>query len=205
MKSVIALAIFAVATVHADTVISLDPVGPVITTVGSGVTLDVDLYSSDPTVAGFNFSVAFNPVLLQVTNVTEQGFFANAGCCFGFSVDNPDGEVSGISDLVFGSAPDSITSATVPDTLVSIQFQGIAPGVAAVQLTCAQGDQLPCDTYPMLWDSNFNGIAASINQVNLTITADPGTAVPEPDTLFPLVLAVSILLILLVRRRECRA
>jgi hypothetical protein len=201
MKSFITLASFFAITLngYADTVVY----STVSTTpVGSTVTLDVDL-SSDSQVAGFNFAFSFPPRLLQATDVSELGFFSTQGCCFGFTIDNSQGRIDGISDFVFGSATD-ITSPTSPDTLVSLQFHAVAPGNAAVQLTCAQGDTFPCNTYPILWDGNGNSIPTILLSPEVTITPDLATATPEPTIVVPLLLISLLLVVTLARRIKCR-
>lgn len=188
MKSIIKLAALAAIALnaHADTIVSVDPLFSGAPKVGSTITLDVDLNSDSESVAGFDFSVLFPPELLQATDVTEQGFFSAQGCCFGFSIDDENGVISGVSDFVFGSATD-ITS---PDTLVSLQFQAVASGKASIELTCAQGDIFPCPVYPILFDTDFNSIPVNLDFSEVTITADSATTTPEPKTAGPILLAL---------------
>lgn len=180
MKSIIKFAALVAIglNAHADTIMSVDPLFSGTPIVGSTITLNVDLNSDSESVAGFDFSVLFPSELLQATDVMEQGFFSAQGCCFGFSVDDQNGVISGVSDFVFGSATD-ITSS---DTLVSLQFQAVASGIASIELTCAQGDTFPCVNYPVLWDANFNSIPVTLNSSEVTITPDSATTTPEPKS-----------------------
>jgi FlaG/FlaF family flagellin (archaellin) len=191
MESLIKLvAILAIGlNAYADTIMSVEPLFSGPTTVGSTVTLNVDLNSDSEDIAGFNFSVSFPSNLLQAADVTELGFFSSEGCCFGFSIDNSQGTIGSISDFVFGDTTD-IASPTSPDTLVSLQFDAVASGVATIELTCAQGDTLPCNTYPILWDDDFSSIPATLNPAEVTITPGSTGTAPEPTTAGPILLTL---------------
>ena len=192
MKSAIVLAMFVAVGLSAngETIMYLDAITPNTATVGSDFSFDVDLYGPSQDVAAFNFSVFYPVTLLQATDVVEEGFFSTQGCCFGFSIDNENGVISGISDAVFGNPPDNV-SLSEPDTLVSIQFQALASGLATIQLGCSQGDTSPCATYPLLTDSNSNSIPTIIGGADIAVTPDSVSA-PEPKPAVPLTLLLLI-------------
>jgi hypothetical protein len=118
---------------RATTTFSVGP-SPALVNVGDMFTLDVSItdvsITTDATnLFGFQFDLLF-PTFLNVTGVTEQGFFFNNGCCFLYDApDNSAGTVTNVLDASFGS-PES----TGTDTLVSFQFLVVGPGSGSVNL-----------------------------------------------------------------------
>lgn len=147
--------------------------------VGDTFTLNVDLLNDNPNVYGFDFEVTF-PTFLSAISVTEQGFFGANGSGVSPTIDNGAGTISGIFDSA--SSPDPLSN-PVPDTLVSIQFQALAPGSGSVAIECDNGND--CVDFPMLADNNFNSLPVDA-LLAATVTASPSSPVPEPSFIVPL-------------------
>jgi PEP-CTERM motif len=147
----------------ATTVISIDP-SPTQVYVGEAFSLNVDI-STDAEIAGFQFDVLF-PTFLNVTGITEEGYFAANGCCFSFDTpDNVNGDVTNVLDVIAGPA-----DLTGNDTLVSIQFQAVGTGVGEVTLD---------PSTLILSDDDFNQIPVdTLNSADVT-----ASAAPEPSSL----------------------
>ncbi len=156
-------------------------IGPSPTSVNVGDTFTlsvilIDLNPIDPSaedqVAAFAFDVVFPTFLQVLTDPTEDGLFAAAGCCFGWnSIDNVGGVISGLNDFSF--APDSGI-----DAVVDIQFTAVATGSGQVTL---QNVSL----------SDINGNAIDFGGVT---GADVSATTPEPDSWAMAGLGVAILI-----------
>jgi hypothetical protein len=147
----------------AATVISIDP-SPTQVYVGGAFSLDVDI-STDAEIAGFQFDLLY-PTFLNVTGVTEEGYFAANGCCFSYDPpDNVNGDVTNVLDAIVGP-----TGLTGSDTLVSIQFEAVGTGTGEVSLN---------PSTLILSDDDFNQIPVdTLNSADVT-----ASAAPEPSSL----------------------
>lgn len=179
-RAAVALAVLAgVPAWAADPVLSLSA-SPAPAVVGSPVTLSVlidgitDLYA-------FQYSLAFNPSLLQVTGVSEGSFLsAGGGTFFGAgTVDNTAGTVSFLFDTLVGSLPGVSGSGT----LATISFSAIGGGTSALSFS---------DVF--FYNSLLAPIAVQATNGSLTVSA-----VPEPAPLAMLALGLAV--VGLARRR----
>lgn len=143
-------------------------------------------------VAGYQFDLLF-PTFVQVTGVTEDGYFASAGCCFGYgSIDNINGVISGISDIAFPGL-------TSLDDLVTITFTAVAPGTGSFSFQNS-----------FLSDENGNALQLIVQPAVVLVqtpTGDGGTGngpAPTPEPASVLLLG-SALVVLGCFRRRARA
>lgn len=178
------------------TIISVDPATNNVTE-GDIFTLKVNLSSDNPSINGFDFEVTF-PSFLNVISVTEQGYFAANGSGISPTIDNANGNVSGIFDAA--ASPDNLANPG-PDTLVAIQFQALVPGSGTVAVVCDNNND--CANFPMLADSNFNSIPVD-QLLSATVTASPSSPVPEPSFIVPLGMVLGFIPIRLRGRRKQR-
>jgi hypothetical protein len=97
--------------------------------VGSPLTVDL-LVSGISDLYAYQFSLSYNPALLQLTSVTEGAFLAAGGPTFfdGGTVNNTTGTVSFLFDSLIGAVP-GVTGSGV---LASMQFTTVAVGASAL-------------------------------------------------------------------------
>lgn len=164
------LSLSALSAAQAVPVLSISPAAAD-AVVGSSVAVDVritdvtDLYA-------FQFSLSFDPALLQGRAATEGSFFGAGGNTFfgGGTVDNATGRIAYVIDTLLGQSPGVSGSGS----LARIVFDVVAPGTSALSfanvlfLTSAQND-------------------ISLQIENSAITA----AVPEPASLLLMALGVT--------------
>jgi opacity protein-like surface antigen len=139
---------------------------------GSSVSLSVliadviDLY-------GFQFSLSFNPALLQATSVSEGSFLGTGGSTFfgAGSINNTTGTI----DFTFDTLQGAVPGVSGAGTLASISFSAVGAGTTSLTF----GDVL-------LLNSSLADITTTVTNGSLTVTP-----VPEPATyvLFALGLA----------------
>lgn len=138
--------------------------------VGSPVAVDV-LIAGVADLFGYQFSLAFNPLVLQATGGTEGAFLPSAGATIfdGGVINNALGTVT----LAFGTLTGLVPGATGGGVLARINFNTIATGSSALTFSDV-----------VLIDSNLLTLTAQVNNGMLT-------AVPEPASyvLFALGLA----------------
>ncbi|MEO5734585.1 MAG: cohesin domain-containing protein [Rubrivivax sp.] len=158
---------------------------PATAVVGSPLALDVritdivDLYA-------FQFSLAFNPAVLQAMPATEGPFLSAGGGTFfgGGTVDNTAGKVSFVIDSLIGPVAGVNGSGSLARILFNVTAAGTSP------LTFAN---------VLFLNSAQNDITVQIN--NRSITA----VVPEPAALLLMALGVAALVGLgSLRKREPR-
>jgi hypothetical protein len=129
--------------------------------VGTPVSLSL-LISDIADLFAFQFSLSYNPALLQLTSVSEGAFLATGGPTFfdGGTVNNTTGTVSFLFDSLIGAVP-GVTGSGV---LAQMQFTTVAAGVSALSFS----DVLFLDS----------------SSADITVLAPTGsvqvTAVPEP-------------------------
>jgi Cohesin domain len=134
--------------------------------VGGNLSLDIDV-SSITDLFGFQFDVDFDPTVLAVSDVIEEGFFASNGVSFFPGIiDNTGGSVTFIADVLSGPGPGFSGS----DTLASIAFMALDAGSTSVDLANVT-----------LLDSSLNDINAIIDSGNVVIDESASSA-PEPST-----------------------
>lgn len=149
--------------------------------VGSPVAVNV-LIAGVSDLFGYQFSLAFNPLVLRATGATEGAFLPTAGATIfdGGVIDNALGKVT----LAFGSLTGPVAGANGGGVLARINFNTIAAGSSALTFSDV-----------LLIDSNLLTLSAQVNNGMLT-------AVPEPASyaLFALGLAGLVAL----RQRKAR-
>jgi len=153
--------------VQAEPVLSfLSPPNPVV----AGTSIDVDVLITDVVdLYAYQFSVAFNPAVLQATSVVEGPFLPGAGTTFfdGGTIDNLTGSITFIFDSLIGA----ISGANGSGVLARLTFDVLDGGSSPLLLSDA-----------LLLDSALFDIAFRADNGNVR-------AVPEPAALALLGLA----------------
>ncbi len=147
--------------------------GPVVLNIV--LTGGVDVY-------GWQFTLNFDPSLLQAVGVTEGSFLSAGGGTFfdGGTIDNTGGHISFAADTLLSAVP----GVSGNGVLASIQFNAIAAGSAALSF----GDVL-------MLDSNLADISVQWIDRSLTVGV-----VPEPAAGW--LLAAGLAGVALARRRS---
>jgi hypothetical protein len=183
LKSALLLFLGTAMSGWATTSFAIGP-SPTSVNVGDTFTLGVVLvdFNIDPTmedqVSSFVFDVVYPTFLQVLTDPTEEGVFAAAGCCFSWnSIDNVNGVISALND--FSSVPDSGI-----DVVLEIQFTAVATGSGQVTL---QNVSL----------SDMDGNAIDFGGVT---GGDVSATTPEPGTFLLTALAAAFFGFRTVRR-----
>ncbi len=154
--------------------------------VGAPLTLQV-LINGIADLYAYQFSLSYNPALVQLTSVTEGAFLATGGPTFfdGGTVNNTTGTVSFVFDSLIGAVP----GVTGTGVLASMQFTAVAAGVSALTFS----DVLFLDA----------GLA------DITVAAQNGSvqvsAVPEPASYALFALGLAGLAVAAQRRAQATA
>ena len=150
--------------------------------VGSALSLDV-LISGISDLYSYQFSLNFNPAILQVTGVSEGAFLATAGNTFGDGgmVDNAAGQVSFINNTLIGN----VAGASGDGVLARINFSVSSVGSSSLSFSDA-----------LFLNSNLGDLTVQLNGRTLDTVA----AVPEPSTY--LMLAAGLAGLVAWRRRQ---
>jgi len=162
-KTHLGTALFAAAlstqALAADPVLSFSVSTPSPAVAGSPVALDVLIAGIDG-LYGYQFSIAFDPSILQATSVTEGAFLASGGTTFfsGGMVDNTSGTISGIFDTLIGPVP-GVSGSGV---LAHLVFNTIGAGSSALTFS----------------DTGF--VNAALADIPLQVSNGSVSAVPEP-------------------------
>jgi len=171
---VIALAIFASllwsADARATPILSVDPSS---TTVVTGEVFSLNILIEDVSdLYAYQFSVAYDPLIVNANSVTEGAFLATAGATFFFPgfIDN----TAGLITFVANTLQTAVVGASGSGPLASIEFIAVGQGTSPISVFF-DADPLIGDG---LLDSNLSPIA----------TGDPVAAAvtvvtPEPATL----------------------
>ena len=146
--------------------------GPIIA--GHAVGVDINI-AGITDLAAWQFSLNFNPAVLQVTGGTEGPFLQQAGSTFfdPGSFDNGAGTISFAFDSLFGSGP----GASGSGTLAHYDFNAVTTGGAAFSFSDL-----------LFLNSNGDEITVGV------------AAVPEPATM--LLLALALGAVTVVKRRQ---
>ena len=133
--------------------------------VGQTIGLDV-MISNVQDLAAFQFSLNFDPTLLQANSSSEGSFLSSAGSTVGDagSIDNTTGIVSYAAYALTGMVP----GANGSGVLIHMSFTALAAGTATLSFSDA-----------ILLNSSINDIAFTAQPANLTLV----TVVPEPASL----------------------
>ena len=165
------------------TAVSLTPSAPAIAAIGDTITLDLgitgvaDLYA-------FNFSLQFDPGVLQLSGLTEGSALGLAGTTF--FVAGAFDNVGGLLELTGNTLIGAIPGFTGNGTLATISFTAVGGGTSAVALNDV-----------LLLDSSFGIITSSVSSATVEVAGE-GT-VPEPATY---ALVISALAAMTLARRQ---
>jgi len=170
-----ALSVLLAATAHADGASVNLHASPDPATVGSTVTLSVDL-SAISDLYAWQFTLNFDPSLLQASSVSEGAFLGSAGATYFApgTIDNSAGTISFNADTLLTA----VAGANGSGTLLTVSFSAIGSGTSALSFA---------DTLAL--DSQLNDIAVQWNGRSLAVVS----AVPEPVP--ALMLAAGLLLV----------
>jgi general secretion pathway protein D len=130
----------------------------------------------------YEFDLAFDPTILQLTGVTEGPFLSSGGTTFFFPgiIDNTAGTVTFVADTLIGP----ISGVTGGGTLVDLNFHAISLGGSDLTLSNV-----------ILQDSIGSDIAFTTGPGHVTVLS----TVPEPALLWPL--GILLCALPLLRRR----
>ena len=149
----------------ADTTLSVVPKTTNIS-VGQMFAVDINV-GSVADLYDYQFSLAFDPTLLQADSVTEGALFAGTGNSFFLpgTIDNSSGAITLNYDTLFGPGP----GVTGPGTIAVAEFTALANGSSSIDLS-------PLSDL-ILQDSAGNTLDVTAQAANI----DVGTSVtPEP-------------------------
>jgi hypothetical protein len=151
---------------------------------GSQVTLNVRI-SGVVDLFAWQFSLAFNPAVLQAVGGTEGSFLTGAGTT-SYSpgvIDNTTGKVSFAYSALFGAGP----GASGTGVVANMTFNAIAAGSSALNFSDV-----------LFLNTNLNTITLQVTNGNLLVSA-----VPEPTT--ALLFAAGLLGVGALRLRKTQA
>jgi Cohesin domain/PEP-CTERM motif len=136
---------------------------------GSPLSLDI-LISGISDLYGYQFSLSFNPSVLQATNVVERPFLSSAGATsfIAGSINNTTGSVGLVADALTGL----VQGASGSGVLARINFNVIQAGTSSLTFSNVA-----------FLDSLLNDITLQVNNRSLVATAVPE---PAPVALFAL-------------------
>lgn len=134
---------------------------------GSPIALDV-VMTDIADLFGYQFTISFDPTVLQATSVAEGLFLASGGTTLfdGGTVDNTAGSIS----FAFGTLVGPIPGVTGSGVLEHITFDTVNAGTTALTFSEA-----------LFLDSTFGDIAVQASAKSLTVTPTVAS-VPEPGT-----------------------
>lgn len=158
-------------TLLADTAV-LSVAGTAAVAQGSSFTMEIDI-SDVSDLYDFQFDLAFNPAVLQLTNIVEGGFLPAGGTTFFLpgTIDNTLGTAAANADTLIGAIP-GVSGA---GELVEFDFATVAAGISSLALSNA-----------ILQDST--GSLLDSTAATGAVTVQGTTNVPEPSSLFLLVM-----------------
>jgi len=150
--------------------------------VGTTLSLDV-LISGISDLYAYQFSLNFNPAILQVTGVSEGAFLGTAGNTFADAgvIDNAAGQISFLNNTLIGN----VAGANGSGVLARINFSVSSVGSSTLSFADA-----------LFLNSNLGDITVQLNGRTLDAVA----AVPEPSTY--LMLAAGLAGLVAWRRRQ---
>jgi Cohesin domain len=148
-------------TINFDPTTTTKSVGDTFSVNVSGETL-TDLYA-------YQFSVVYDPTVLQAIDITEGAFLSTAGTTFFIpgTIDNVAGLINFTGNTLIGA----ISGASGLGILASIDFKASADGLSGLSLQDV-----------LFLDSNFNEITISASEGSVFVVKSDGN-VPEPPLL----------------------
>lgn len=143
-----------------------------------GDTINYDLVISDVTdLYGYQFSLQFDPTLVNITGLSEGPAMATAGTTFFVpgAFDNVNGLLGLTGDTLIGP----ISGFAGSGVLASLSFKAIGAGI---------GDIAVNDTF--LLDSSFSEITTTVNSTSINVLAN---TVPEPSGILLMLVGLPLL------------
>jgi general secretion pathway protein D len=135
---------------------------------GSSFSVEVNI-SSVSDLYDFQFDLAFNPAVLQLTNIVEGGFLLTGGSTFFLpgTVDNTLGNATANADTLIGAIP----GVSGTGELAEFDFTAVGPGISSLTLSNV-----------ILQDSTSSLLDSTTAAGSVTVQGTT-TTVPEPSTL----------------------
>jgi general secretion pathway protein D len=134
---------------------------------GSSFSVAVNI-SSVSDLYDFQFDLAFNPAVLQLTNIVEGGFLLTGGFTFFLpgAIDNTLRNAAANADTLIGPIP----GVSGTGELAEFDFTAVAPGISSLTISNA-----------ILQDSTTSLLNSTTEAGSVTLQGT--TTVPEPSTL----------------------
>ena len=153
------------AVLHAAPVISIQPM-TINATVGNSILLDI-VFTDANDLYAYGFDVGFDPLVLQVIELTSAGFLVSGGSVTfnPGTVNNSAGTVASTVESLRGP----VAGVTGSGSLVHLQFNSVGTGSSVITIF----NQL-------FLDSSLSGIDVSVSSASVVVRS---SAVPEPHTI----------------------
>lgn len=167
MKSSALVGLLILAEALGAATISITPASPTVF-LGDAITLNVMVDGATTDLYGYQFSLSYNPAILQAMSVSDGGLLGTTGNFTSGLIDNTAGSLTLVYDFLNGAVP----GVSGPGMLASIIFQATGLGISDVEFL-PSGDLVISDSLGL--EISSTGVSARVQ------VAD--TPIPEPGSL----------------------